>query len=410
MNFIRPALILGGFLVFSLLLHFPHDWQHWSADLIVSRLSPRLDRQHPDIALVYISNNSLQKYDYLSPIDRKFLSELITGIDSFNPRVIGLDVILDRHTEKSKDLLLRHTLKNAKAKIVLGVVDVGDHNTDKQSDYTNIRNERSGFSTGSLYLGEIHSSLVVSDHVVRLWDAWTEEPPLHRWKNIPDRPTFAEAVARAAGREFTPASPYIAWLLPPKSGSGILGTVYAWFCPPENRPHSLFCGSQNGPDTFLTLSAEDVLNPEDAHLALADLSDLLRGKIVLIGGNFDDRDQHLTPLSASQDSFYPGLFIQAQILAQFLAGRSMQEYGGPMTLLLAVAAGITAFLCGRHSPYPHMWLELAIAAGFVATTILAFLLADLIVPCGLLLLVGLAGAALGHYGYGKEHVERVKQL
>jgi CHASE2 domain-containing sensor protein len=105
--FIRPASILVGFLVFSLLLHFPHDWQHWSADLITSRLSPRLDHQHPAIALIYISNEALKDYDYLSPVDREFLSKLIKRADSAGARVIGLDIILDRHTTRSKDLLLQ---------------------------------------------------------------------------------------------------------------------------------------------------------------------------------------------------------------------------------------------------------------------------------------------------------------
>ena len=48
-------------------------------------------------------------------------------------------------------------------------------------------------------------------------------------------------------------------------------------------------------------------------------SQALRGKIVLIGGDFDDRDQHLTPLSVTRDDFFNGLFIHAQILAQLLA-------------------------------------------------------------------------------------------
>jgi adenylate cyclase len=393
MSFIGPASILVGFLLFSLLLHFPHDWQHWSADLITSRLSPRLDHQHPDIALIYISNDSLKDYDYLSPVDREFLAKLIKRVDSAGARVIGLDIILDRHTERSKDLLLQDTLAKTRAKIVLGVVDAHDSAAHAQAEYVEISNRRTGFSTGSLYLGEIHSSLVVSDHVVRLWDAWAEEPPLRRSKNMGERPTFAESLARAAGLEFTPDSPYIAWLLKPRNGTGLVATMHAWFSPPKN-----------GSDTFLTLSADDVTNPKPAGLRIPDL---LNDKIVLIGGNFDDRDQHLTPLSASRDEFYPGAFIQAQILAQFLAGRSMHEFSSPVTISLALAVGVGAFLWSRNSRFQHIWVELVIVAGLVAITVMAFVLADRIIPCNLWVIVGLTGAALGHYAYGKKGPQHV---
>lgn len=420
MNYIRPVLILAGFLLFSLLLHFPHDWQHWSADLITSRFSTRSDSQNRDIVLVYISNDTLNRCsyrsrtpipcNYTSPIDREFLYKLINTVDDAKPRVIGLDIILDRPTESRKDQMLQETLaKKTNAKIVLGVVSSP---APIQAEFMAIGKKKDSFSTGSVYLGEIQGSLVVADHVVRLWNPWFEEPKTPIPNAVPTRPTFAEALAHAAGRDYTPASPYIDWLLPPKTGSGIFSTFSAWLCPPQERldPVSTisawFCPSNKskGPDTFLTLSAEDVLYPaEHANLPIADL---LSGKVVLIGGNFDDRDQHLTPLSVSQDDFYPGVFIHAQILAQLLSRRSVYDVNGPILIGVSLAVGAAGFFLGRGSGHRQLWLELAIVVVLVVASMLSFIVLRFLIPCNLLLLVGLAGAALGHHGFPNDPKRR----
>jgi len=79
--------------------------------------------------------------------------------------------------------------------------------------------------------------------------------------------SFAEQLAQKAGSYPKPKSEYISWLLQPIDHT----------------------------ETFFTLSAEQVLGKTGG--PALPLKDLLGDRIVLIGGNFPDRDQHLIPLS-----------------------------------------------------------------------------------------------------------------
>jgi CHASE2 domain-containing sensor protein len=280
--------------------------------------------------------------------------------------VIGLDVILDRYTEPRKDEALRWVLRHTKAKMVLGVIDEPKNGPRAQSEYFLAHAPGDDFAVGHLYFEEHHSALVVSDHVIR----FIVDGPSERRKYPGEghiRKSFAQAVAHAAGTDFVPQSRYISWLLPPADGA----------------------------ETFMTLAAEDVLGRGEVKLNMADL---LRDKIVLIGGNFDDRDQHLTPLSVSRDGLYTGVFIHAQILAQLLAGRSIREMGVALQLLLALAAALGGHWVGRRSGHYHVWLELGSVAGVVLLGVAAFSLFGAIFPCNLVVISLLAGAAAGHYG------------
>jgi CHASE2 domain-containing sensor protein len=128
------------------------------------------------------------------------------------------------------------------------------------------------------------------------------------------------------------------------------------------------------------------------------MADLLHDKIVLIGGNFDDRDQHLTPLSVSRDDLYTGLFIHTQILAQLLARRSVREMAGPLQWLIALVAGVAGYWLGRRSHHYFLWLELGIVVSAVLLGFLAFSRFSTILPYNFVMITLLAGAAVGHYG------------
>jgi adenylate cyclase len=317
--------------------------------------------QHKSIVLVYVSDATLDRLPYVSPIDRKLLAELIQAIDQAGAKLIGLDIILDHHTEAIKDELLRQAFRHTNAKMVLGIVDEPE-SSGFQKDFFLADVGGTKPETGYIYFDEHHNSMVISDHVVRFI---AEKPE-------GDGKSFAEALALAAGSSFKPQSRYIAWLLRPT----------------------------NRAETFMTLAAEDVLGRGKVSLPVADL---LRDKIVLIGGNFDDRDQHLTPLSVSRDDFYPGLFIHAQILAQLLARRSIIELPFSVQLLLALSAIFPGYWLGRRSGHYYLWLELCSVATLLLIGFLAFLVFSVIFPYALVLIAWLGGAAAGHYGRTQNH-------
>jgi CHASE2 domain-containing sensor protein len=359
--------VFVGFLVFSALLHLPHDAEHWSADFVTAKFSKRLKSQHQSIVLVYVSETTLERFPYVSPIDRRLLAELIRAVDEAGAKVIGLDIILDRYTEAEKDEELRQTLRHTKAKMVLGAIDEPKNGPHAQSEFFFATDDGNNPTTGHIYFDERqHSSLVVSDHVVRFIAEQSDEG-LHSADRESTHKSFAEALARAAGVDFKPESPYIAWLLPPA----------------------------NGAETFMTLAAEHVLGRGKVTLPVGDL---LHDKIVLIGGNFDDRDQHLTPLSVSRDDFYTGAFIHAQVLAQLMDRRSIRETSSAIQWLVASAAGFLGFWLGRKSGHHYLWLELGSVVGLVLIGFLAFWLFAFIFPYNLALIAWLAGAAVGHYG------------
>jgi adenylate cyclase len=358
--------VVVGFLAFSALLHLPVDAEHWSADLVTARFSPRLDTQHKKIVLIYVSDKTLADSPYVSPIDRKLLADLIAAADLAGAEAIGLDIVLDRHTDLKKDEELRRTYRHTKAKMVLAAIDEPGDGSHVQTDYFFADTDGTAPALGHIYFDERRSSLVIADHVIR----FMAETPGKGEAGA--RPSFAEALAHAEGCDFKPESRYIAWLLPPT----------------------------NGAETFMTLAAEDVLGRGSVKLPL---ETMLRGKIVLIGGNFSDRDQHLTPLSVSRDDFYPGLFVHAQILAQLLAKRSIVEIDPSAQLLIAMAAAFVGYLSGRRSGHYNLWLELGAVATLVLIGFLSFWLWDVIFPYNFALITLLTGVAVGHYGRIESH-------
>jgi adenylate cyclase len=361
-SFLYPLAILVGFLALTALLHPPHDVEHWSADLITSRFSTRAATQDTRIVLVYVSAATLADEAYEAPIDRRLLARLVEAIDHAGAAVIGLDIILDRQSEPDKDRELRDALRNTRAKIVVGALTEPSNGPHIQTEFFLAGDGPRSPEAGYVYLGEHREALVVSDHVVRFIAADEPAPPSERIQS-----SFAAVLARAAGSDFKPASHYIDWLLPPADGS----------------------------ETFLTLPAEAVLGRGSASLPLGKV---LEGKIVLIGGNFDDRDQHLTPLSVSRDDFFPGVFIQAQVLAQLLDRRSIYELCLGVQLMIAAGAALVGYWLGRQSGHHYLWLEVATVLGLFLIGIPLFWLFKLIFPYNVVLAAWLGGAAIGHYG------------
>lgn len=385
--------VLAGSLLLSLLLHPPHDTQHWLFDLVTSTFSKRLNSQHQSIVLVYVSAATLppDHYPYLSPIDRGLLARLIGAIDDAEAKVIGFDIILDRPTVDEKDRALRTALRHTnKAKIVLGAIDEPETGSHFQSEFFCAKGDGNDPAIGHLYFDSHRASLVVSDHVIRFMAPSNEGARLSHGAQI--HTSFAQALAQAYGAQLRPEAPYIDWLLPPN-------VDIDWLLPPNVDKHfnprpeykAWVMPSRHEVDPFLTVPAEDVL------AKLPPVSRLLRDRIVIIGVDFDDRDQHLTPLSVRDDDFYTGAFIHAQILAQLLDGRSIHKMNSILELFVAVAIGYAGYWVLRNSGHHHLWPELLVVLFLIIASLGLFVLFRVVLPYNLLLLFLLAGAAIGHY-------------
>ena len=352
--------IAGGFLLLTWLLHLPHGPEHWSADYRTARWSKHPDTQHKRIALIYVTEKTLESYPYLSPTDRQLLANLVKAVDATGPAAIGFDFIVDRPTEAAKDAALIAALRDAKAAVVVGAINEDAHapggGHSFQSDYLAKVNR----SVGHLHFEGTHpSKVVIRDDVVRLMAKPTAS------RSYPA--SFAEQLAQKVGSYPKPKSEYISWLLTPTDNT----------------------------ETFLTLSAEQVLGKSGG--PALPIKDMLNNRVVLIGGNFSDRDQHLIPLSVTEGRPYPGLFIHAQILAQIIDNRSLSTLSIPVQGIIYLLATAIGFWVGRRQTKIHLLTELVSVMALVAIGILAFIYASLIFPYTGVLLTWLAGVSAGYY-------------
>jgi CHASE2 domain-containing sensor protein len=327
--------------------------------MVASKYSPSRESQHDRIALVYVTEDTVSRFAYTTPTDRRLLADLVQAIDAAGAAVIGLDFIFDRKTEDAKDSALKDAIRDARAKVVLGRLG-GGFDAEPPEGFEKDFIAATNRPAGHLYFDEHHSSLVISDDAIRKMASQSAGSSATR--------SFAEVLAEAAETTPRDTSSYIAWL---------------------NEP-------EDGTETFLTLSADTVLNtngktPPDL------IRKLLQNKIVLVGGNFFDRDQHLIPFSVLSHHRYPGLFVHAQILDQFLEHRGISTVGAIGTGLLAAAAAAFGFWSGRRSGNRYLLLEFATVLALVIIGILAFVLGGVIFPYTSTLLAWVAGAGGGHY-------------
>jgi CHASE2 domain-containing sensor protein len=373
---------LGGatlFLSVYLLVDLPHGPEHWSADLRTLLFSKNFGKQYSRIALIEITDATMKSYPYLSPIDRHLLAKLIQAVDTAGPKAIGLDIIFDRATEPCKDLELQQAIEHA-SKIVLGALDE-DTLSESAREIQNQFLAKSKSRVGHLYLGEERGApFVISNHVIRKIA-----------KQSGDRLSFAEVLAKeddGPPHDKVDEGRWITWLKPPKEDKGLR----SWISPKDWR--SWFTQKGNV-DTFLTLPA-DLLLERDQDGSLGKL--FLHDRFVLIGGNFADRDQHLTPFSVWTEARFNGLYIQAQILRQLLENEHLHELSWPMYIPIILAVIALGVWMGYRDRTGHgdLWKELVIVVTLILTSFVAFIVLEYIFPF-VSVFVGLsAGIAAGH--------------
>jgi adenylate cyclase len=357
---LKGVWIVFAALAFALtffLVHGPEGPQHWSSDWLIAHFSRALEHQHPQIALVYFTERSLQDLPYTSPIDRGRLADVIGKIGGAKPKAIGLDFVFDRKTEDGKDRALVEAINKASVRVVIGALDgrtPGDsYDAAQQGEFL----AKIKATPAHLYFDDRRNPLMNTDHVVR---AIAPSPPN-------TAPGFAEALAAAGSTTLHLPSSQISWLLPPKDGT----------------------------QTFLTLSAEDILASGNSALPL---DTMLGGKYVIIGGNFPDRDQHLTPMSVS-GAQYTGASIHAQVLAQILAQRPLYALTLYEEIVVACVSFAFGAFAGRHdiAEHHHLAVELACVAVLVLLTFISFRYYHFLFPFSFAFVGGMIGVVTGHY-------------
>lgn len=274
------------------------QFEHWTADWRTAYLSDSAPTSNPSIAVVLINDDTLKDLPS-SPIDRGLLASLVTLITEAGARAIGLDVLFLKKTDDAKDKALIDVLKAGP--VVLGAIDERGKPDLKpfQWDFQTRFLQEVGRPAG--YLNLRHEQ----DGVVR----YAAGPaPGSRYPK-----SFARSLAEADGKEAVDAGEPIPWLLDPSDGT----------------------------TTFITIPAQDILAKSDSAIAA------LRDRIVIVGGDFQNRDRHRVPLSVRDGGDMTGVMIHAHLLAGMLdKGTAISELGPQAARWLLIGVASVGFCLG----------------------------------------------------------------
>ena len=344
----------------------------WTYDWRTAHLAPRVAAPHPDILVVLIDDESLEEYQSRSPVDRRLQAALVSGLSAAGAKAIGLDFIYDRPSEETADRELFSVLRTSRAPVIVGMLDDRSYGTDgrfqKNIDYQSRMQAEVGRDGAHLYFAHERGSLTLGDQVVRYW--------LGPYGDSPPRKGLAHALAVAGGyqpKHKVEGAQLIDWLRPPATG----GYEYP-FRTLKVRAHKPGASA--------------------SELFYAGWEDLVRGRLVLVGGDFPDRDRHLTPFSVKDQARVPGVTVHAQILAQIIDGRKVRTLNLAAETMLLAAITLGAMLIARRYSVGSgdflVWLGGALGVFLIGVAAYGFL--DLIIPSATLFLAWLAGLWAGH--------------
>lgn len=363
-----PALMLAGSLIGLVALAVLPGWapflmrfEHQTADWRTKAFSDAVEGEHPSVAVVLVSEVTLDGYPYLLPADRGLLAKVVRGLDAAGAKVVGLDFYFSRTTEPAKDNELKAALRDVGAKIVLGALDERGRLSDRQREIQDSFIRESNRPAGFINLR------TEPDGIVRFRAGPADGS---KWPA-----SFAELSAAAGGADNSAIEAPIAWLTSPDDES----------------------------PAFLTLPAEALVDGTAAHEAAAKRGDIarLKGKTVLIGGDYAYLDRHATPMSGKGKEAGPGVFVHAHDVAQRLDGRVMHELGpravSGVIAGVAVVAALLGWLLGVRHEKVAGW---TVATGIlVAADALVFGGLRTILPFSLLLVAWVLGATAGRMAH-----------
>jgi adenylate cyclase len=236
------------------------------------------------VVIVGITEVTLGRLPYRSPLDRGLLARLVETLASQEVRAIGLDVIIDQPTEPEKDLALKRAIDGARVPVILAAISPDTPILAERRRYLDdfLRHQRHGYSNLA------RESL---DSIVRV----------HIPGNGAGERSFATALAEAAGAT-----------------------------PPDHPFRISWRRAAEGSSPFPVYPV---------HLVPALPTGWLRDKVVLVGGLIPGEDEHRTPISIFSRPTY-GVEIHAQALSQMLEGPISDEIGPGLARVMVGSAAL----------------------------------------------------------------------
>ncbi|QUM72072.1 adenylate/guanylate cyclase domain-containing protein [Sphingopyxis granuli] len=294
-------------------------------DARATLMAPKV-AQDKRIVLITYNDETLFNTGIRSPLDRTLLAGALANIDQMGAKAIGIDIAFD--SPRPDDPLLKSQLRAMRTPTWLAYAE-------QASNPNTIFYEQQRFLQA--FIADVATATTKPTSVLFRTDGdgvirtWPDRP-----KTLPPLMANALAPVDAAHADF---QGNIRFLTPARATAGQEEPVFA------NLPI----------DTFAM--------PMDADLR-ASLSELVRGRYVLIGGDIIDNDQFNTPMSRFTDPLTGlhetmiGLEVHAHMLAQQLDGAWTTPIPGALlwalALLVVLAGGLTSLIDVRAR-----WVALA---------------------------------------------------
>ena len=294
----------------------------WTGDWMHALFEP-FAPQHPDIVLLTLNEETLAGLPFRSPIDRGLLAQLLDTLAERQVRAVALDILFDQPTLETADAAFLQAARRFPAPLVVSWTDRATQLTERQ--YAFQRRYLDGIKAG---FANMYSD--PGDGTVRLAFPGRSEDGV--WRG-----SLSAVLAESLG------------------------------APSVKEPFPIHY--RLGPD--LDTPAFRAFPLQSAKLLPADW---LKDKIVLVGADLPFEDRHRTPFASvwgSQRGTLPGVQIQAQMLAQRLAGDlrpadtlvleiALAAVLGPAAIGIAVlGSGLAMQLAGAVATILLLWAAAA---------------------------------------------------
>ena len=279
-------------------------------DVAVANLTPIVTEPHPLVAVVGIDDKTINQLPARSPIDRRFIADLLKVLDTGELAGIGIDIVFfEESRDPADDLYLAKVLSEMKTPVVLGT---GLKDGKRRSLPPVIENSGVGIALVNLPVDEV-------DRTLRSFRTAFAD------KNGELQDIMAVVLARQAGAVVT---------------SSTQDFAIDWYGRPGFQDRLLPGGKYAGIPPIATIPAWVLLQAPVAAKAL-------KGKIVFVGATFEGSHDYLrTPFDMLEigDESFAGVFGHAQIAAQLLDGRTRPVVGPAAGFALVLGAVIIGML------------------------------------------------------------------
>lgn len=285
---------------------FARPVENFARDLAMSTISP-FTEPGEDIVIIAITEETLGGFAYRSPIDRRFLADLIDKLAKAGPKAIGLDILFDQATEPQKDAALVAAIARAANQSGVPVI-----------------------------IAEALAEDGLTPAQISFLDDFAPKA-VRGLANLRRDPYDAVVRGRFAGREVTGN-----WQ---PGFAAALSDAHNAQVPLGDAPMVFYRTQQGEPFGFTTYPAHNagLLPPQ-----------WFKNKYVLIGVDLPIEDRHATPFILPNGvvaGTLPGVEIHAHLLAQFLRGDAVRQLPAVVLIgLLIVLSTLAALLCWLALP------------------------------------------------------------